>query len=74
MIVSAIAAMSRTGVIGDGIKMPWHLPRDLRRFRDSTMGKPVIMGVNLLVATIVITANLLTDLAYCVIDPRISYS
>ena len=44
MIVSAIAAMGRTGVIGDGIKMPWHLPRDLRRFRDSTMGKPVIMG------------------------------
>jgi peptide/nickel transport system permease protein len=35
---------------------------------------PVIMGVNLLVATVVITANLLTDLAYCVIDPRISYS
>ena len=35
---------------------------------------PVIMGVNLLVATVVITANLLTDLAYCLIDPRISYS
>ena len=35
---------------------------------------PVIMGVNLLVATVVITANLLTDLAYCVIDPRITYS
>jgi peptide/nickel transport system permease protein len=35
---------------------------------------PVIMGVNLLVATVVIGANLLTDLAYCLIDPRISYS
>jgi peptide/nickel transport system permease protein len=35
---------------------------------------PVIMGVNLLVAAVVIVANLLTDLAYCVIDPRISYS
>jgi peptide/nickel transport system permease protein len=34
---------------------------------------PVIMGVNLLVATVVIGANLLTDLAYCFIDPRISY-
>jgi peptide/nickel transport system permease protein len=34
---------------------------------------PVIMGVNLMVATVVIGANLLTDLAYCVIDPRISY-
>jgi peptide/nickel transport system permease protein len=35
---------------------------------------PVIMGVNLLVAAVVITANLLTDLAYCLIDPRISYT
>ena len=34
---------------------------------------PVIMGVNLIVAGVVITANLITDLAYCVIDPRISY-
>jgi len=34
---------------------------------------PVIMGVNLLVAGVVITANLLTDIAYCLIDPRISY-
>jgi peptide/nickel transport system permease protein len=34
---------------------------------------PVIMGVNLVVAAVVITANLLTDLAYTVIDPRISY-
>jgi peptide/nickel transport system permease protein len=34
---------------------------------------PVIMGVNLLVATMVIGANLLTDLAYSLIDPRITY-
>jgi peptide/nickel transport system permease protein len=34
---------------------------------------PVIMGVNLLVGALVITANLVTDLVYCLIDPRISY-
>ncbi len=34
---------------------------------------PVIMGVNLMVSAVVIGGNLLTDLAYCVIDPRISY-
>jgi len=34
---------------------------------------PVIMGVNLLVGAVVITANLITDLVYCLIDPRISY-
>jgi dihydrofolate reductase len=44
VIVTAIAAMDRTGLIGDGMKMPWHLPADLRRFRDTTMGKPLVMG------------------------------
>ena len=44
MIVTAMVAMDRSGLIGDGEKMPWHLPRDLRRFRDYTWGKPVIMG------------------------------
>jgi dihydrofolate reductase len=44
MIVSAIAAMDHKGLIGDGMKMPWRLPRDLRRFREHTLGKPMIMG------------------------------
>ena len=34
---------------------------------------PVIMGVNLMIAAVVIVANLLTDIAYCLIDPRIAY-
>jgi dihydrofolate reductase len=44
MHVSAIAAMDRSGVIGAGGRMPWHLPADLKRFRKLTWGKPVIMG------------------------------
>jgi dihydrofolate reductase len=44
MIVSAIAAIDRSGLMGRDMKMPWHLPRDLRRFREHTIGKPVIMG------------------------------
>src|SRR5215213_1489351 len=44
MIVSAIAAIDRSGLIGNGMQMPWHLPRDLKRFRQHTLGKPVIMG------------------------------
>ena len=44
MIITAIAAMDRTGLIGAGLKMPWHLPRDLKRFRQLTMGKPIILG------------------------------
>jgi peptide/nickel transport system permease protein len=34
---------------------------------------PVIMGVNLVVAGVVIAGNMLVDVIYTVIDPRISY-
>ena len=34
---------------------------------------PVLMGVNIMIATVVIVANLLADIAYCLIDPRIAY-
>jgi dihydrofolate reductase len=44
MIVTLVAAAGRNGVIGNDHGLPWHLPRDLRRFRDLTMGKPIIMG------------------------------
>ena len=42
--LSLIAAMARNRVIGDGESMPWHLPADMQRFRQATLGKPVIMG------------------------------
>lgn len=44
MQTSIIAAMGQNCVIGDDRGLPWHLPADLRRFRDLTVGKPVIMG------------------------------
>lgn len=40
----AIWAQSRDGVIGDGTDMPWHLPEDLKHFKETTLGMPVIMG------------------------------
>ena len=39
-----VAAMAENRVIGRDGGMPWHLPADLARFRDLTMGKPIIMG------------------------------
>ena len=44
MLVSIIAAVDRHGLIGDETGLPWHLPKDLRRFRALTWGKPIIMG------------------------------
>ena len=43
-ILSLIVAMDNRGVIGLAGGLPWHLPADLKYFRDITMGKPIIMG------------------------------
>jgi dihydrofolate reductase len=42
--ISLIVAAARNGVIGRAGKLPWHLPADLRRFKQLTTGKPVLMG------------------------------
>lgn len=39
-----VLAVGKNGVIGRGGKVPWHLPEDLRFFRDMTMGHAVVMG------------------------------
>ena len=44
MTISLVAAMGRNRVIGNKGKLPWHMPADLKYFRDKTKGKPVIMG------------------------------
>lgn len=42
--VFVVAAVARNGVIGARGKMPWHLPEDLKHFKQLTLGHPVIMG------------------------------
>ena len=44
MIISLIAAMAENRTIGRNNAMPWHIPADLKRFRELTLGHPVIMG------------------------------
>ncbi len=44
MKIAMIAAMANNRVIGADNDMPWHLPADLKHFKQVTMGKPVIMG------------------------------
>src|SRR5437868_6002215 len=40
----AIAAMSLNRVIGQGNKIPWHLPEDFKWFKKMTTGQVVVMG------------------------------
>jgi len=44
MRIEIIVAMSENRVIGYRKKMPWHMPADLKHFKDITMGKPILMG------------------------------
>lgn len=44
MKISLIAAMAKDRVIGKDNQMPWHLPADLKHFKQITLGKPVVMG------------------------------
>jgi dihydrofolate reductase len=42
--ITIIAAMARNRGIGLGGDMPWHLPGELKHFKQTTMGKPIVMG------------------------------
>ncbi|MDX2418241.1 MAG: type 3 dihydrofolate reductase [Xanthomonadales bacterium] len=44
MKISIIVAMAANGVIGRDNQLPWHLPADLKHFKQTTMGKPILMG------------------------------
>lgn len=44
MNLSAIVATDRNGTIGKDGQIPWYLPADLKFFKRTTMGCPVIMG------------------------------
>src|SRR5262249_43386617 len=44
MDIAIIAAMGENRVIGNQGKIPWHLPADFKRFKEITVGHPVIMG------------------------------
>jgi len=45
-MISIIAAVAENNVIGVKNRLPWKLSGDLKRFKELTMGKPIIMGKN----------------------------
>ncbi|MBS1588300.1 MAG: dihydrofolate reductase [Bacteroidetes bacterium] len=44
MTLSGIVAVALDNAIGVGSELPWHLPLDLKFFKQKTLGKPVLMG------------------------------
>ena len=46
MELGLIVAKSKNNVIGVDNQLPWHLPEDLKHFKQTTLGCPIIMGRN----------------------------
>ncbi|HWV69578.1 dihydrofolate reductase [Chitinophaga sp.] len=44
MRISIIVAASENNVIGINNMLPWRLPTDLKYFKSTTLGKPIVMG------------------------------
>lgn len=44
MILSAIVAVADNNAIGRDNQLPWHLPEDLKFFKRTTLGNPMLMG------------------------------
>ena len=45
MRISIIVAIAENGLIGCDGDLPWEALEDLKPFKETTMGKPIIMGV-----------------------------
>lgn len=43
-MISLIAVVARNGAIGRQQQLLWHLPEDMKHFRETTRGKVVVMG------------------------------
>lgn len=44
MTIAFIVAASLNNVIGKNGHLPWHLPNDMKFFKQTTIGHPIIMG------------------------------
>src|SRR3989344_2804148 len=42
--IAAVVAIGRNRELGNGNKLLWHIPDDLKRFKQLTKGHPIIMG------------------------------
>jgi len=45
-MISMISAVAENLVIGNKNTLPWHMPADFKYFKEATLGKTVVMGLN----------------------------
>lgn len=45
-MISIIAAVAENRAIGNKNVLPWHLPADFKYFKETTLNKPIVMGLN----------------------------
>ncbi|MFB5660820.1 dihydrofolate reductase [Alteribacillus sp. HJP-4] len=43
-MITLVAALDKNRVIGKDNEMPWHLPADLKHFKETTSGHTIMMG------------------------------
>ncbi|MBS1548413.1 MAG: dihydrofolate reductase [Bacteroidetes bacterium] len=43
-MITLVVAMGKNGEIGKDNQLLWHMPKDLKHFKDITSGHPVVMG------------------------------
>lgn len=46
MVISIISAIANNRVIGNKNKLPWYLPVDFKWFKEKTLNKIIILGLN----------------------------
>ncbi|SMB98219.1 dihydrofolate reductase [Hymenobacter roseosalivarius DSM 11622] len=43
-MIALVVAVAQNGIIGRDNQLIWHLPKDLKHFKNLTLGHPIIMG------------------------------
>ena len=45
-MISMISAVAENRVIGNKNALPWHMPADFKYFKEATLGKTIVLGLN----------------------------